>query len=75
MEAVTQGVVLLHSMHDVFVLERLLKGAGVDCRPIPVPRQFSSDCGSALRFNWKDRTEVELLLEGAVIEHGGLHVL
>ena len=69
------GVVLLYSMHDVFELESVLKGAGLDCRAVPVPRHLSSDCGTAIRFNWKDRSRIEQLLEQASLDHAGFHAL
>ena len=47
----TQGVVLFHTIHDLFRLEAELKKRGVAAKAIPTPRELSSDCGSALTFD------------------------
>jgi len=45
------GVVLFHTIHDLFRLEAELKKRGVATKAIPTPRELSSDCGSALAFD------------------------
>ena len=46
-----RGVVLFHTIHDLFRLEAELKKLGVATKAIPTPRELSSDCGSALAFD------------------------
>ena len=46
-----RGVVLFHTIHDLFCLEAELKRRGVATKAIPTPRELSSDCGSALAFD------------------------
>ncbi len=46
-----RGIVLFHTIHDLFRLEAELKKRGVATRAIPTPRELSSDCGSALAFD------------------------
>ncbi len=46
-----QGIVLFHTIHDLFRLEAELKRLGVATKAIPTPRELSSDCGSALAFD------------------------
>lgn len=46
-----RGVVLFHTIHDLFRLEAELKKLAVATRAIPTPRELSSDCGSALAFD------------------------
>jgi hypothetical protein len=50
------SVVLFHSTSHAIRAEKVLEGAGFRIKLIPTPRQLSSDCGMALRF---DRTEEE----------------
>jgi hypothetical protein len=57
-------VVLFHSVQGALGAERLLVGAGVMHKLIPVPRHLSSNCGFCLRFNWVDKELVEGLLSG-----------
>ena len=46
-----RGIVLFHTIHDLFRLEAELKKRGVTTKAIPTPRELSSDCGSALAFD------------------------
>ena len=46
-----RGVVLFHTIHDLFRLEAALKKLGVATKAVPTPRELSSDCGSALAFD------------------------
>lgn len=50
------GVVLFHSTAHAIRGEKVLTRAGFKIKMIPTPRQLSSDCGMALRF---DRTDEE----------------
>jgi len=56
------AVVLVHSTSHAIRGERLLSGAGVPCRLIPVPRYLSSDCGSCIRIKSGDSERAESLL-------------
>jgi hypothetical protein len=70
-----QGVVLFHTIHDVFRLEKSLRALGVQTKPIPTPRHLSSDCGTALRFPLDRRAEVESAITRLDIEVEGIHGL
>lgn len=69
------GVVLFFTIHAVFRLERALRDCGLRCRLIPTPRHLSSDCGTALRFPWSHRTEVEAAIARLDLEIEGIHEL
>ena len=43
--------------------ERLCQKAGISCQAIPVPRQFTSDCGIALEISENDKINVERILK------------
>ena len=70
-----QGVVVFHAIHAVFRLEKALEGKGMKTKPIPTPRHLSSDCGTALRFPWSRRAEVEAAIDELQIEIDGIHEL
>ena len=59
------GVLIFHSIHRVMKAEKALKGAGLDVRLMPVPRQLSSDCGLSLAFFLRDREAAEQALDQA----------
>ncbi len=46
-------VAIFHSIHRVMEAERRLKQQKIPMLLIPVPRQLSSDCGLAIRFEDK----------------------
>lgn len=70
-----QGVVLFHTIHYVFRLEQALRDKGIETKPIPTPRFLSSDCGTALRFPWDRRADVEATLHELQLEIQGIHEL
>jgi hypothetical protein len=53
--------------------EKLLMKAGYSIKLIPTPREFSSDCGIALRFDWTDYEQVKLILDTAHLEVDAIH--
>jgi hypothetical protein len=68
-----QGVVLFHTTHAVFQLEKALAEHGVPTKLIPTPRHLSSDCGAALRFPLPSRSAVEEAIAAHAIEIAGIH--
>jgi len=70
-----QGVVLFYAIHSVFQLEKALRSREVQSKPIPTPRHLSSDCGTALRFPWSRRPEVEAALAELDLEIEGVYPL
>ena len=59
------GVLIFNSVHKVMKAEKVLKGANLDVRIMPVPRQLSSDCGLSISFRLADRKSAEALLDEA----------
>ena len=62
------GVVLFHTTSAALRSEKVLQRAGLTVKLIPTPRQFSSDCGIALRFDQAELARVQSLLEAAGVE-------
>jgi hypothetical protein len=64
-----RGVVLFHTTSSALRAEKILQKEGVIVKLIPTPRELSSDCGIALRFEWDDRERVTSHLIRAGVEH------
>jgi hypothetical protein len=69
------AVVLFHTTSAVMRAEKLLINDGYSVKLIPTPRQFSSDCGIALRFDWEATDRVKLVLDEAKVEFDTIHFL
>jgi len=69
------GVVLFHTTSDAFRAEKTLARAGLPAKLVPTPREYSSDCGLALRFSWPEASRVRGLLQEAGISPDGLREL
>lgn len=67
------GVVLFHTTSSAMRAEKTLLRHGLAIKMIPTPRQFSSDCGIALRFDWSQQDAVREFLTEARVEIAGLH--
>lgn len=64
----TFGVVLFHTTSAALRAEKKLIEGGATVKLIPTPRELSSDCGIALRFDWSQSEQVRALLEAAGAE-------
>ena len=67
------GVVLFHNTSSVMRAEKVLQKGGVAIKLIPTPREFSSDCGIALQFEWSDAARVQEFLNEARVEVAGIN--
>jgi len=71
----SRGVVLFHTIHDLFRLEKELKARGLEVSTVPTPRQLSSDCGTALCFDRSDAATVRSAVAESGMEIEGIHDL
>ena len=67
------GVALFYTTSSVMRAEKLLIKKGFAIKLIPTPREFSSDCGVALRFDWNQHDQVKTLLETERVEIAAIH--
>jgi hypothetical protein len=67
------GIVIFHTTSAVMQAEKKLLQAGLKIKIIPVPREFSSDCGISLRFSWDRAEQVRQILAEAHIEFEAVH--
>jgi len=69
------GVALFHNTSAVMRAEKVLQKGGIAVKLIPTPREFSSDCGLAVRFSLPDKERVSTLLSQARVDVAGLHAM
>ena len=69
------GVLLFHTNSAVMQAEALLSKANFKIKLIPTPRELSSDCGVALRFDWERNADVRTLLNSSHIDVADIHHL
>lgn len=69
------AVVLFPNTQTAIQAERLLQSKGIAGKLIPIPRQFGTDCGMALRIPQRDRERARSVLEQAGISYRAIHEL
>jgi hypothetical protein len=69
------SVVLFHSASHALRAEKVLLEAGISNKMIPTPRQLSSNCGMALRFDSIDEEQVTRTLAEHKVPTNGIHAL
>lgn len=67
------GVILFHTQSAALRAEKKLASAGFTVKLIPTPRDLSSDCGIALRFEWEKSGEVRAVLKAYQVEFEAIH--
>jgi hypothetical protein len=67
------GVILFHTNSSALRAEKVLLKGGFSIKLIPTPREFSSDCGVALRFVWSHESQVRAILNSANVEISSIH--
>ena len=70
---VQYSVALFDSTSQVMRGEKLLGQAGVRVKMIPTPRQISSDCGLALRFDREEADRVVTILSENSVPPRGVY--
>jgi len=68
-------VILVNSTSHALKAEKVLEKARITCKLIPVPRQFSSECGSCVRIRQADQTRTIQELTAANLEIAGIYDL
>jgi hypothetical protein len=62
------GVVLFHTSSAAIRAEKILLKEGLAVKLIPTPREYSSDCGIALRFDQSKATRIQEILASSHVE-------
>ncbi|MDR1728824.1 MAG: DUF3343 domain-containing protein [Acidobacteriota bacterium] len=69
------GVILFHTNSAALKAEKALLRERVKIKLIPVPRQLSSDCGVAIRFDWGEEGRLRELLGRGGVPFDSIHPL
>jgi hypothetical protein len=69
------GVVLFYTSSSAMRAEKVLGQNGLTVKLVPTPRELSSDCGVALRFNSEKIDNVNLFLNQFSIEFQSVHIM
>jgi hypothetical protein len=69
------NVALFHSTAHAIRGEKVLTRAGFRIKMIPTPRQLSSDCGMALRFDRVDEEGVTATLRDNKVPINGIYAI
>jgi hypothetical protein len=72
---VEYSVVLFHAASHAIRAEKVLSRAGYETKMIPTPRQLSSDCGMALRFDSLFEGPVQAILEENTVPIRGIFAI
>jgi hypothetical protein len=67
------AVITFHTTHFSLKAKKVLEGSGIPFETIPVPREFSSDCGFCCKVLWDYRQEVEMILRRNHVELDRVH--
>jgi hypothetical protein len=67
------SVVLFHSTAHAIRGEKVLQRSGFKIKMIPTPRQLSSNCGMALRFDQAEEEQVAAVLHQNKVPVNGIH--
>jgi hypothetical protein len=71
----SNGVILFHTTAMAMKAEKALTRAGYRVTLVPTPRQFSSDCGIAVRFTVVSKEAVIEVMDKNGVEVAGFHEL
>jgi len=69
------AVLLVQSTSHAMRVEKLLRGGGIACKMIPVPRHISSDCGVCVRILRQEINAARNIVEAARVEVEGIHAV
>jgi hypothetical protein len=56
------AVITFHNTHFALKAKKALEKSGKTVETIPVPREFSSECGFCCKIPWDDRDTAERIL-------------
>ena len=69
------SVILVWSSSHAIRVEHVLHQAGIGCKLIPTPRQWSSDCGMSVRIKREDAAAAQAAMDDAWAEYEEIRAL
>jgi hypothetical protein len=70
---IVYAIITFHTTHFSLKAKRVLEKAGIPFETIPVPREFSSDCGFCLKVLWEEKNGVVNILKKNNVEFDRIH--
>jgi hypothetical protein len=67
------AIITFHNTHFALKAKKVLERNGRKAETIPVPRQFSSECGFCCKVLWEDKSETEDILRVHSVEFDSVH--
>jgi hypothetical protein len=58
----TYAIITFHTTHFAIKAKKVLARSGKRFEMIPVPREFSSDCGFCCKVSWEEKEKIENIL-------------
>lgn len=67
-----EHIIVFNSTHQALKTEDIFRENDIDFDVVPLPKEFTADCGLALKISEVDMGDVELLLESSYIQIRGI---
>jgi hypothetical protein len=65
---IVYAVITFHTTHFSLKAKKVLEKSGIRFETIPVPREFSSDCGFCCKVLWEEKGATEKILKEHNVE-------
>jgi hypothetical protein len=69
------GVILFNTTTSAIRAEKIVQKEDFDAKLVSTPRQFSSDCGLSLKFEWESLDKILEILKERNIDFASTHKL
>jgi hypothetical protein len=67
------AIITFHTTHFSLKAKKVLEKSGIPFETIPVPREFSSDCGFCCKVLWEEKVATEKILKENNVEIDCIH--
>ena len=67
------AIITFHNTHFALKAKKVLERSGKTSETIPVPREFSSECGFCCKVPWEGREEIEKILRENSVEMDSIY--
>jgi hypothetical protein len=67
------AIITFHTTHFALKAKKVLENNAIKFETIPVPREFSSECGFCCKVLWEEKDKTEDILRGHSVEFNAVH--
>ncbi|MEW6571788.1 MAG: DUF3343 domain-containing protein [Nitrospirota bacterium] len=67
------AIITFHTIHFALKAKKVLEKSGIPFETIPVPREFSSDCGFCCKVLWDTRDEIRNIFQENSVEFDSMY--